>query len=124
MVALGKTEENETLPGLHKVSECLVGDVGLFFTNRPAAEIVEFFNKYNQSTFARAGDVSNVTVKVLKGPLPQFSHAIEGHLREKLKFPTKLDNGVVTLMQDFFLATDGERMSADQCNLLKLFGKF
>lgn len=121
-VAFGKSEEEEHLPGLHKLSEQLVGEVGLLFTDKSESEIVDYFNKFNKAAFARAGDVSCATVKIREGPLPQFSHAIEGHLREKLKFPTMLKNGVVTLMRDVLLAKDGERLTPDNCRLLKLFG--
>ena len=62
-IALGRTEEEETLPGLHKVSEQLVGEVGLLFTDKKSEEVVKYFNSFNQATFARAGDVSTVTVK-------------------------------------------------------------
>jgi len=67
-------------------------------------------------------DLSNVTVLVKTGPLPQFSHALEGHLRERLKLPVRLNEGVVDLMQDVFLAKDGVRIQPDQSRLLKLFG--
>merc|ERR1712037_362563 len=90
--------------------------------NNKEEEVVEYFNKYNSASYARVGEKSEVTVKVLAGPLPQFSFAIEGHLRERLKLPTALKDGVVTLMQDFFLAKDGEPITAQQSRLLKLFG--
>ena len=61
---------------------------------------------------------------VKKGKLPQFSHAIEGHLRERLKLPCFLNEGTVELLQDVFLAKDGVRITADQSRLLKLFGEF
>ena len=64
-----------------------------------------------------------MTVLVKKGPLPQFSHALEGHLRERLKFPVRLNEGTVELLQDVFLAKDGVRITPDQSRLLKLFGK-
>jgi len=121
-LALGKSEENETLPGLHKLTDQLVGEKGLMFTDRSAKDIIDYFNTYNQSTFARAGDIACATVKIQAGPQPQFSHAIESHLREKLKFPTKLNNGIVTLMKDVLIAKDGDRLTPDNCRLLKLFG--
>jgi len=121
-IALGRTEEEETLPGLHKVSEQLVGEVGLLFTDKKSEEVVKYFNSFNQATFARAGDVSTVTVKIVAGALPQFSHAIESFLREKLKLPTMLKNGVVTLLKDVFLAKDGDRLTPENTRLLKLFG--
>merc|ERR1711990_313341 len=121
-VALGKNEENEYKPGLAKVANQLIGEIGLLFTNRKGEEVVEYFNKYNKAAFPRAGDLSCATVLVKAGPLPQFSFAIEPHLRETLKFPTMLKNGVVELLEDYFLAKDGIRITPDQSRLLKLFG--
>jgi len=121
-VALGKSDENEYKTGIHKISQQLIGEVGLLFTNRPAEQVEEYFNKYNRAAFARSNDLSNVTVLVKTGPLPQFSHALEGHLRERLKLPVRLNEGVVDLMQDVFLAKDGVRIQPDQSRLLKLFG--
>jgi len=121
-VALGKSDENEYASGIYKISEQLIGEVGLLFTNREAKAVEDYFNTYNRAAFARANDLSNVTVLVKAGPLPQFSHALEGHLRERLKLPVRLNEGTVDLMQDVFLAKDGVRITPDQSRLLKLFG--
>ena len=53
-VALGKSEEAEYKDGIHKISEQLVGEVGLLFTNRNASEVEQYFNKYNRASFARS----------------------------------------------------------------------
>merc|ERR1711935_693403 len=95
-VALGKSDENEYKTGIHKISQQLIGEVGLLFTNRSAEQVEEYFNKYNRAAFARSNDLSNVTVLVKTGPLPQFSHALEGHLRERLKLPVRLNAGRVS----------------------------
>jgi len=121
-IALGKSEDNEYKTGLHKVANQMVGEIGLLFTKRKGEEVVEYFNKYNKAAFPRSGDLSCATVLVKAGPLPQFSFAIEAHLRETLKFPTKLNHGVVELLEDVFLAKDGVRITPDQSRLLKLFG--
>lgn len=42
--------------------------------------------------FARAGFEATELVTLPEGPLPQFSHAIEPHLRQ-LGLPTALKNG-------------------------------
>ena len=39
--ALGKTEETEHRKNLHKISELLVGQCGLLFTNQEQAEVYE-----------------------------------------------------------------------------------
>ena len=49
-----------------------VGETGLLFTNKKEEEVVEYFNKYNSASFARAGETSEVTVKVCKNPHLNF----------------------------------------------------
>merc|ERR1712157_623507 len=49
-IALGRTEEEETLTGLHKVSQLLIGEVGLLFTDKSAEDVVKYFNSFNPCT--------------------------------------------------------------------------
>jgi mRNA turnover protein 4 len=66
----------------------------------------------------------NVTliILLLPGPLQDFSHAIEPHLR-KLGMPTKLDRGVVTLFSDFTVCKKGNVLTPEQAKILKLVGR-
>lgn len=57
-----------------------------------------------------------------EGPLPDFSHAIEPHLR-KLGMPTKLDRGIVTLYSDYTVCEKGKTLTPEQAKILKLVGK-
>lgn len=41
-VALGKTSDDEVAPGLHEVSECLLGDCGVMFSNQPLDEVLGY----------------------------------------------------------------------------------
>jgi Ribosomal protein L10 len=45
-VALGKTEADEYLEGLHLVSERVRGSTGLFLTKLPHDEVVKVFEEY------------------------------------------------------------------------------
>lgn len=45
-VALGKSESDEYLPGLHQLSERASGSVGLFFTKLPRAEVEALFGGF------------------------------------------------------------------------------
>ncbi len=79
-VAFGKSKELEAAEGLHKFSQSLgwisfgnvdfnqfiAGETGLLFTNKKEEEVVEYFNKYNSASYARVGEKSEVTVKVLQ----------------------------------------------------------
>jgi len=67
-VALGKSDENEYKTGIHKISQQLIGEVGLLFTNRPAEQVEEYFNKYNRAAFARANGEFCIFALVSKHP--------------------------------------------------------
>lgn len=102
--ALGKTEEEEYRPGLAGVARLLSGNVGLLFTNKDVETTTKWFADFAEGEFARAGNTAPLTVKLDAGPLPQFSHSIEPHLR-KLGLPTSLQKGVVTLDKPFTVCT-------------------
>ncbi|KAG8042521.1 hypothetical protein G9C98_005155 [Cotesia typhae] len=55
-----------------------------------------------------------------EGPLPDFSHAIEPHLRQ-LGMPTALKKGVVTLIKDYEVCKKGFPLTPEQAKILKLF---
>ena len=98
--ALGKTDEEEYQPGLAAVARLMSGNVGLLFTNKDVETTTKWFAEFAEGEYARAGNAAKQTVKLDAGPLPNFSHAIEPHLR-KLGLPTSLNKGVVTLDKAF-----------------------
>lgn len=55
----------------------LRGEVGLLFTNRTKDEVNEWFTKYTEMDFARAGNKATLTVSPDPGPLKQFPHSTE-----------------------------------------------
>lgn len=57
-----------------------------------------------------------------EGPLPDFSHAIEPHLR-KLGMPTKLERGIVTLHNEYTVCEKGVTLTPEQAKILKLIGR-
>eukprot|EP01137_Pigoraptor_chileana_P007624 Opistho-2@53448 len=117
-VALGRTPEDEHAPNLHKLSERVVGNVGLLFTNRSRDEVKEWFTSFSEVDFARSGAKATETVTLEKGPM-QFPHSMEPHLRA-LGLPTQLKNGVVSLLQDFQVCKPGDTLTPDQAKILKL----
>eukprot|EP00039_Didymoeca_costata_P019806 m.339001 g.339001 ORF g.339001 m.339001 type:complete len:219 (+) comp18628_c0_seq1:164-820(+) len=118
-LALGKTPETECKPGVHEIAQHVSGNIGVFFTNSDAAEIKRWFDDFREADFARSGDEAKETISLKEGPLAQFSHAIEPHLR-KLGLPTTLKRGVVTMLKDHTVCTKGEILKPEQANLLKL----
>jgi len=120
-IALGKTKDDELKENTHLLSEHLTGKSGLLFTNSPKEEVFKTINSYREKEYPQSGYVPLETITVEKGPLTQFSHAIEPHLR-KLGLTTSLEDGVIKLLKDFNLCTIGEPITPEQSKLLKLFG--
>ncbi|XP_032904155.1 mRNA turnover protein 4 homolog [Amblyraja radiata] len=121
VVALGKGSADEYKDGLHKVSAKLEGEVGLLFTDRTKAEVIEWFAQYSESDFARSGNKATMAITLDAGPLPQFTHSMEPQLR-KLGLPTTLKKGVVTLLSDYDVCKEGASLTPEQARLLKLLG--
>ncbi|NXX95382.1 MRT4 protein, partial [Centropus bengalensis] len=121
MVALGREPSSEYRENLHKVSKWLRGEVGLLFTDRTRDEVEEWFSKFREVDFARAGNKATYTVRLDTGPLEQFSHSMEPQLRQ-LGLPTALKKGVVTLLSDYEVCKEGDVLTPEQARILKLLG--
>lgn len=119
-VALGKTASSEMRDGLAQVANTLVGqEGGLLFTNRARKDVERYFAQYSHDEYARAGFIATQTVTLPVGPLDRFAHSVEPYLR-KLGMPTKLDCGVVTLLKEYTVCAEGDKLTSDQAKLLQL----
>ncbi|KAJ9590702.1 hypothetical protein L9F63_016218, partial [Diploptera punctata] len=116
-LGLGKTKETEVGNKLHKLSKHLIGQCGLLFTNKEEEEVLEFFNNYSENDFARSGSLATETVTLPAGPLHQFPHSIEPHLRQ-LGLPTSLKKGIVTLLSDFTVCNVDQPLKPEQARIL------
>ncbi|KAG5669791.1 hypothetical protein PVAND_000084 [Polypedilum vanderplanki] len=105
-----------------KLVDRLEGQRGLLFTTHDKETVCDWFKDYSSEEFARSGFKATETVKLPEGPLPDFSHALEPHLR-KLGMPTKLQKGIVTLTTDYTVCEKGKTLSPEQAKILKLLGK-
>lgn len=121
-LALGKSEDDEVESGLHELSNRLRGQCGLLFTVRGEDDVLEWSKQYSALEYARSGFIATETIVLPEGPLEDFSHAIEPHLRS-LGMPTKLDKGVVTLYKEFTVCTEGKVLTPEQARILKLIAK-
>jgi mRNA turnover protein 4 len=61
-IALGRTAADELKEDLHKVTEFLHGDCGLFLTNLPKDEAIRQFEEFEAHDFARTGSLATETV--------------------------------------------------------------
>lgn len=121
-VILGRTPEEEILKGVHKLSNALVGQCGLLFTNRPKKEVLRWMEEYEELDYARSGFVPSQSIVLPEGPMPEFPHSIEPHLRQ-LGMPTALQKGVVTLIKKYKVCKKGQPLTPEQARILKLLGK-
>lgn len=121
-LGLGKSEDDEVESDIHKLSKRLRGQCGLLFTVRGENDVLEWSKQYSALEYARSGFIATETVVLPEGPLEDFSHAIEPHLRS-LGMPTKLDKGVVTLYKEYTVCTEGKVLTPEQARILKLIAK-
>ncbi|XP_076247434.1 ribosomal protein LP0-like [Calliopsis andreniformis] len=121
-LAFGKSPENETAEGLYKLSAALKGQCGLLFTNRSKKEVLQWMKEYKEADYARSGFVTDETIILPEGPMADFPHSIEPHLRQ-LGMPTALQKGVVTLIKEYVVCKKGQTLSPEQARILKLLGK-
>lgn len=119
MLALGKTPGSEYMENTHSISKKLTGEVGILFTSKTKDEVEEWFAGFSEYDFAKSGFKAASTVVLEEGPLTQFSHAIEPHLR-KLGLPVALKKGVVTMLEQYRVCKEGEVLSPEQASILKL----
>lgn len=107
----------------------LKGQVGLLFTSSPPSEVTDWFDDFHPPTFLRSGSRATRTYTIPPGPILQhhssppepFPHNEEPQLR-KLGLHTKMVRGVPTLEREHIVCKQGETLSAEQAQILKLVG--
>merc|ERR1712048_1055607 len=77
-----------------------------------------------EDDFARSGNTASQTVELPEGPLEvnMFPHSMEPSLR-KLGLPTAMKKGIINLTEAHTVCQEGDTLTPEQCNVLKLFGK-
>lgn len=120
-IAVGRTVSDEVKDGIHKASEMLHGECGLFFTNLPKEEVMRIFETFEERDFARTGSLATETIELEEGPLEQFTHEMEPFLR-KQGMPVRLNKGVIELVADHVVCQEGEPISPEASRILHLLG--
>lgn len=120
-VALGRTKSDELEDQLNLLSKRLKGQCGLLMTNRDVVDVLQWFKTYQATEYARSGFVATEDVILPAGPLEDFSHTIEPHLR-RLGLPTSLEKGVVNLLKEYQVCKKGSTLTPEQASILKLIG--
>lgn len=73
--------------------------------------------EYEEADYARSGFVVDQTITLPEGPLPDFPHSIEPHLRQ-LGMPTALQKGIVTLIKGYVVCKKGQALTPEQARIL------
>lgn len=73
--------------------------------------------EYDEIDYARSGFIAQETINLPEGPMPEFSHSIEPHLRQ-LGMPTALQKGVVTLIKEYTVCKKGQALTPEQARIL------
>ncbi|VVC90532.1 mRNA turnover protein 4 homolog [Leptidea sinapis] len=120
-VALGRTKSDEVDDQLNMLSKKLKGQCGLLMTNRDVIDVLEWFKTFDDAEYARSGFIATKDVILPKGPLEDFSHTIEPHLR-RLGLPTSLERGVIHLIKEYQVCKKGTPLTPEQASILKLLG--
>lgn len=84
--------------------------------------MLDWAKDYWAVEYARGGFEATETVILPEGPMEEFSHSIEPHLR-KLGMPTKLEKGIVTLYKSYTVCEKGKVLTPEQARILKLIAK-
>ncbi|XP_076685346.1 ribosomal protein LP0-like [Andrena cerasifolii] len=121
-LALGKTPENEVAEGLYNLSAALKGQCGLLFTNRSKKQVLKWMEEYEEVEYARSGFVTEESITLPEGPMPEFPHSIEPHLRQ-LGMPTALQKGIVVLLKEYAVCKKGQTLTPEQARILKLLDR-
>eukprot|EP00597_Dinobryon_sp_UTEXLB2267_P004800 CAMPEP_0170077848 /NCGR_PEP_ID=MMETSP0019_2-20121128/14569_1 /TAXON_ID=98059 /ORGANISM="Dinobryon sp., Strain UTEXLB2267" /LENGTH=175 /DNA_ID=CAMNT_0010290395 /DNA_START=151 /DNA_END=678 /DNA_ORIENTATION=+ len=116
-IALGRSPEEEYKCNLSKISEKLVGNVGLLFTNRPRKEVVRYFENFSHPDFAKAGAIATETFILEPQPLPQFPVSMLNELR-KMGMAVEIDDGTVMLREPVTVMSDGVPLTPEQARML------
>jgi mRNA turnover protein 4 len=120
-VALGTAPATECQDGVHKMAVKISGQCGLLFTDKPPADVQSVLAEFRPSDYARSGCVATATVVLPKGvdTLSKMPHSIESHLRH-LGMPTQLLDGKIHLLGDHTVCKEGQELSADAAQVLKI----
>ena len=121
-LALGKTPENEVAEGLSNLSAALKGQCGLLFTSRSKKQVLKWMEEYEEVEYARSGFVTDESITLPEGPMPEFPHSIEPHLRQ-LGMPTALQKGIVVLLKEYAVCKKGQTLTPEQARILKLLDR-
>lgn len=132
--ALGDNANEEYKDNLHKLTKLCSGVSGLLFTNESVETVSAYFTAYSKADYSRSKSKSPIDFTIPEGivysrggqiPVEEdvpMSHSLEETLRNKLKVPTKIKAGKITINEPYVVCKKGDVLDVRQALLLKQFG--
>ena len=123
-IALGRDPETEYKAGLAEMAQTLIGRCGLFFTNLPLDEVIDYFRSFSKADFPRSGFKATRTVELPGGelPCPPFEATMDSYCRNTLIMPTEVRQGKLCLIHEIEVCRKGERLKPESARILRLLG--
>jgi len=78
---------------------------------------MKWAEEYEEMEYARSGFTTPESIELSEGPLQQFQHSMEPHLRQ-LGMPTSLQKGVITLIKPYTVCQKGDILTPEQAQIL------
>lgn len=122
-LALGTMAETECEDNLSVVAKLIEGSCAVLCTKMPPKQVKAAMLEASKPVYAKTGTIASKTVVLAAGTesCARFPHSSEPHLR-KLGLPTLLKNGVIHMLGEHKVCTEGEELDGNQASLLKLLG--
>lgn len=118
--ALGIRREDEYRPNLRHLSKRLSGQVGLLATNKPEAEVRDYFDNYRALDYAKAGTTATKTITIgMEENIVQYFPVTMYELFKKLGLNLKIQSGQLHLLEPFTVAKEGQIITPEQAKLMK-----
>lgn len=132
--ALGDTPEEEYKDNLSRLSKTLTGLPGLLFTDETPETVQAYFSAYTKLDYCRAKSRAPIDFVIPAGIVYSrggqiaeeedvpMSHSMEETMRNKMKIPTKISAGKITLAEPYVVCKKGDVLDVRQALILKQFG--
>jgi len=119
-VALGKSEQDEYLPALYKVSQQLQGNCAILLCNEPNIDkIQQLFNTpgFKKADFARAGYQVQETVELPAGEVEWMPSSYEERM-VRLSLPIEVKNAKIHLRYPVTVCKAGDTLTPEASKIL------
>jgi len=110
----------ETIPQLEVILPYVHGNIGFVFTNGDLSEIRSKISELKVEASAKAGAISPIDVIVPNGGTSM--EPTKTSFFQALSIPTRINRGMIEIINDVHLLKPGQKVSLSQAALLQMLG--